>query len=101
MAVHKLLVSSNAFSIPSFLIPISSSFSHATHIGTFQENTLALWSSQDYSLLTASTLTSAVHEVQWDPYTAYEFTAVGAKASISFWVVEEEMREGRYQMKVC
>lgn len=79
----------------------SLSYHAHTHTGTFQENTLALWSSQDYSLLTASTLASAVHEVQWDPYTAYEFTAVGAKASISFWVVEEEMREGRYQMKVC
>jgi len=40
-------------------------------------------------------------EVRWDPCTAYEFTAVGAQASISFWVVEEELERGKYQLKVC
>ena len=70
-------------------------------LGTYQENTLALWSSRDYSLLAASTLSHAIHEVRWDPCTAYEFTAVGAQAGISFWVVEEETEGGEYQLKVC
>ena len=58
--------------------------------GTFQENALAIWSSVDYSLLTATNLSLAAHELRWDPSTAYEFTTVGAGGSVIFWLLEEE-----------
>lgn len=62
-----------------------------------------MWSSHDYSLLVATNLDYAVHDVRWDPFTAYEFTTVGSGQCVSFWMVEEDRQGGeiKYQLKVC
>ena len=59
-----------------------------------------MWSSDDYSLLTATNLSQAAHELQWDPSTAYEFATVGAGGSVIFWLLEEELGGRGCKLKV-
>lgn len=73
-------------------------------LATYQENSLAVWSCHDYSLLAATTLQFPVHDIAWDPHVAYEFTAVGGGAQtlgVSFWMVEESKGGKEFQLKVC
>ena len=64
---------------------------------------MALWSSRDYSLLAATSLSYPVHAHCWDPHTAYEFATVGAGQNgggVCFWMVEEVMGGKECQFKV-
>lgn len=71
--------------------------------GNYQDGGLALWSALDYSLLCATSLSHPLHTHHWDPYTAYEFTTVGAGqegGGVSFWMLEEDMGGKKCQLKV-
>ncbi len=57
-----------------------------------------MWSTHDYSLLTATSLNHSVHQAAWDPLTAYELTTVGA--GIRFWLLEEDRRAKTCALKV-
>ena len=72
------------------------------HQGNTQDGSLAVWSAHDYSLLVATNLEHTVNDVRWDPFTAYEFTTVGAGHCVSFWMIEEDQQAGenKYQLKV-
>lgn len=63
------------------------------HTGTCHENSIAVWSCHDYSLLAATSVQFPVHDLAWDPHTAYEFAAVGGggeeRSGVSFWMVDE------------
>ena len=48
-----------------------------------------MWTTRDYTLLIASSLSHHVHELRWDPFTAYEFVTVGTGPSVAFWLLEE------------
>ena len=74
------------------------------YIGTYQENSLAVWSCHDYSLLAATTVQFPVHDIAWDPHIAYEFTAVGGgggRSGVTFWMMEETSGGKEWQLKVC
>ena len=58
--------------------------------GDYHDNSLAVWSGGDFALLASSHLPWPVHELCWDPFTAYEFTTVGAGPSICFWLLMVE-----------
>ena len=62
------------------------------------DGTVAVWSSHDYSLLSATTLNQPIHEARWDPHVAYEFTSVGA--GLRFWLVEEDRGGRTCELKV-
>ena len=68
------------------------------HTGTYLDGTLAVWSTHDYSLLTATTLDHPVHQAGWDPHTAYELTSVGG--GLRFWLVEEDRSRRTCELKV-
>ena len=70
-----------------------------SYTGTYKDNTVAMWSTHNYSLLSATTLDHPVHEAKWDPYVAYEFTSVGT--NIKFWLVEEDSGGKTCELKVC
>ena len=57
-----------------------------------------VWSTIDYSLLAASKTALPVHSLLWDPYTANEFTSVGEKGTILFWLLDESL--GRISLNV-
>ena len=72
---------------------------------------MALWSALDYTLLAATSCPHPIHAHSWDPYTAYEFTTVGAwqqgkmgggggGGGVSFWILEEDMGGKKCQLKV-
>lgn len=69
------------------------------YIGTYKDNTVAVWSTHNYSLLSATTLDHSVHEAKWDPFVAYEFASVGT--NIKFWLVEEDGGGKTCELKVC
>ena len=57
-----------------------------------------VWSTVDYTLLAASKTALPVHSLLWDPYTANEFTSVGEKGTILFWLLDES--QGRVSLNV-
>ena len=58
--------------------------------GDHQENVLALWSTESYMLLAATTPPSGLTlDVSWDPYVAYECVSCGCGPSLCFWLLEE------------
>ncbi len=62
---------------------------YTVYIGTYLDGTLAVWSTCDYSLLSATALHHhTVHQAAWDPLTAYELATVGT--GLKFWLVEED-----------
>ena len=58
-------------------------------LGTYQENGIAIWGCLNYDLLTVVNPKSPVHEIKWDPLTAYEFVTVGI-SQVQFWLLEEK-----------
>ncbi|XP_035694518.1 WD repeat-containing protein 90-like [Branchiostoma floridae] len=58
-------------------------------VGDYRECTIALWSTFDYSLLTATKTSLPIHDLGWDPFNANEFTSIGQAGSIFFWLVDE------------
>eukprot|EP00731_Ephydatia_muelleri_P028595 Em0020g239a len=69
-------------------------------VGSYHEGLLALWSTHTYTVVCVSALSHTVHEVLWDPTTAYEFVTVGTEASVSFWLVEEDQAQSKVQLKL-
>ena len=59
---------------------------------------MMVWNAVDYSLLTATCLSSPIHDVCWDHHTAYELSSVGAGGHIAFWLLEG--REGDSEQAV-
>jgi len=72
-------------------------------LGNYQDGSLAVWGTWDYSLLVATSLSHSVHAHSWDPFVAYEFVTVGAcdgVGGVNFWLVEEDMGGKKCQLKV-
>ncbi|CAI8047359.1 WD repeat-containing protein 90 [Geodia barretti] len=67
-------------------------------LGDYHDNSLAVWSTYDYSLGVATSLSLPAHHLLWDPHTAYEFVSVGAGMSLCFWILEEGT--GTHTLKV-
>ena len=67
-------------------------------VGDYWDNSLAVWSAYDYSMVAATTITGPAHQLAWDPYTAYEFVSVGAEMMVCFWIMEEGTRT--HELKV-
>ena len=71
--------------------------------GNYQDGSLAVWGTWDYSLLAATSLSHAIHGHAWDPFTAYEFVTVGVwegVGGVNFWLVEDDMGGKKCQLKV-
>lgn len=69
------------------------------YAGTYKDGAVAVWSTHDYSLLSATSVDHAIHRAVWDPHTAYEFTSVGA--GLRFWLVKEDRGGRTCELKVC
>ena len=48
--------------------------------------------------MTATSTSVPCHELDWDPYTAYEFVTVGTEMNVCFWLMEESA--GKHELKV-
>lgn len=67
-------------------------------VGDYRDCSIVVWSTHDYSLLAASKTALPVHSLLWDPYTSNEFTSVGEKGTILFWLLDES--QGRVNLNV-
>ncbi|XP_063961233.1 WD repeat-containing protein 90-like isoform X2 [Lytechinus pictus] len=67
-------------------------------VGDYRDCSIVVWSTQDYSILAASKTALPVHSLLWDPYTSNEFTSVGEKGTILFWLLDES--QGRVNLNV-
>ena len=67
-------------------------------LGDCHDNSLAVWSTYDYTLVAATSTSTPCHELRWDPHTAYEFVTAGADMCLCFWLLEEGA--GAHELKV-
>lgn len=69
--------------------------------GDHHENMLALWSTENYVLLAATTTSSGLTlDVSWDPHIAYECVSCGCGPSLCFWLLEETNKD-HVTLNVC
>ena len=47
------------------------------HLGDYRECLLVVWNTLNYTVLTSTTTTVPMHDVNWDPSTVNEFVSVG------------------------
>ena len=71
--------------------------SHPPHpsAGSHVESSIAVWSTTEYSLLTATSLSHSVNELCWDPSVAYKFATAGSEGRLCLWLLEEGGGRGR------
>ena len=60
---------------------------------------MVVWSAHGYSAVVVASLPYAMHDVAWDPLTAYEFASVGARG-VAFWILEEQLGGQQAEIKV-
>ena len=57
-----------------------------------------VWCTSDYGILAASKTASAINDLMWDPYTTNEFSSVGERGNVLFWLLDET--QGKYSLNV-
>ena len=69
--------------------------------GDHRENMLALWSTETYTLLVATTTSCGLMlDICWEPHIAYECVSCGCGPSLCFWLLEETSKD-HVTLNVC
>ncbi|KAK3091415.1 hypothetical protein FSP39_019740, partial [Pinctada imbricata] len=58
-------------------------------VGDYRDNSIVVWSTYNYQVLTTYKTTAPVHDLAWDPYTVNEFASVGQDGTVLFWLLDE------------
>lgn len=58
------------------------------YLGDYNDQTLALWSTYTYELLSSTRISEPVHDVAFSPFSHREMACVG-KGAIMFWLLEQ------------